>query len=198
MSSLANRTLLTGLLVASLAGGAQANAFREKGKPATVAGSAITVTPTRDWNQLSLKLGKKAETWTLDGEQLNDVTFYGGIAPGEPLVKERNKKREPLPRFTGQTLLAEVPELLAGTYRAYKQIGAFQLAAAAPDSFMGQRGIRFRYEYTDDDGLPRNGDARAAIVAGKLYMMTFDAPRLYYFTRTLDDFAALAGTAKLN
>ena len=47
---------------------------------------ALSVTPPRDWNQLGIKPGKFAETWTLDGEQLNDVTFYAGVEPGEPLL----------------------------------------------------------------------------------------------------------------
>src|SRR3546814_1782903 len=62
---------------------AQANGYREKNMVVKVAKSAMKVTPARDWNSLSIRPGKKAETWTLDGEQLDDVTFYGGIAPGE-------------------------------------------------------------------------------------------------------------------
>src|SRR3546814_4864653 len=63
---------------------AQANGYREKNMVVKVAKSAMKATPARDWNSLSIRPGKKAETWTLDGEQLDDVTFYGGIAPGEP------------------------------------------------------------------------------------------------------------------
>ena len=91
---------------------ALAHKLHKQGEAAVVAGSPLTVTPSRDWNQLSARIGKNTETWTLDGEQLNDVTFFGGIEPGKPLVKEKSKKREPLPKFTKSTLLAEVPELL--------------------------------------------------------------------------------------
>lgn len=179
------------------AGAAQANAYREKGKVAEVANSGMTVTPPRDWNRLDAKPGKHAEVWTLDGEQLNDVTFYGGVEPGTPLVKERDKKRDPLPKFTASTLLIEIPELLEGTYRAKKQIGGFTLTGSKPGLFLGQQGVNFTYEYTDQDNLPRKGEARAALVGKKLYMVTFDAPRLHYFNNTLADFRALADTAKL-
>lgn len=185
------------LAAAMNAAAAQANAYREKGKTAEVADSGLTVTPPRDWNRLDAKPGKNAEVWTLDGEQLNDITFYGGVEPGKPLVKERDKKREPLPKFTATTLLIEVPELLEKTYRTHKQIGAFTLTGSTPDRFLGRDGVRFTYDYTDRDNLSKKGEARAVLVGGKLYMATFDAPRLHYFNRTLPDYRALTDTAKL-
>ncbi|WP_241216767.1 hypothetical protein [Sphingomonas koreensis] len=178
-----------------LVSAAHAHKLREKGVRVTVAESTVTVTPSRDWNRLSAKVGKKTESWTLDGGQLNDVTFYGGIAPGNPLVKERSKKKEPLPKFTGTTLLVEVPELLETTYRAYKQIGTFSVTSTDPVKFLGRDGVRFTYAYTDSDELTRKGEARAVIIDGNLYMITFDAPRLHYFDRTIGDFHALVDTA---
>jgi hypothetical protein len=176
---------------------AWANAYLQKGKLVTVANSAMTVTPTRDWNELSIKPGKKAETWTLDGEQLNDVTWFGGIAPGEALLRERSKKRKPLPKFTGETLLVEIPELLEVTYRSEKEIASFGLTGSSPDRFLGHDGIRFTYEYIDKDNLPRKGEGLGTLVKGKLYMVTFDAPRLHYFDASLGDFHALSDSAAL-
>lgn len=175
-----------------------ANAYREKGKAAEVADSGMMVTPPRDWNRLSAKPGKYTEVWTLDGEQLNDVTFYGGVEHGKPLLKERDKKRAPLPKFTASTLLVEVPELLEGTYRAYKQIGGFTVTGSKPGRFLEREGVVFTYEYVDQDELPRKGEARAVFVGEKLYMVTFDAPRLHYFDKTLADFRALSDAAKLS
>lgn len=176
---------------------ASAHKLREKGAAVTVADSNVSVTPGRDWNRLSETVGKKTETWTIDGEQLNDVTFYGGIEQGKPLVKERHKKKDPLPKFTASTLLVEIPELLEGTYRTYKGIGAFQLLGTQPTKFLGKDGVAFTYQYTDADELTRKGEARAAIIDGKLYMVTFDAPRLHYYDRTIADFRALADSASL-
>jgi hypothetical protein len=194
---LRSAALACALLATVTTGVAFANAYREKGQEAEVAGSALVVTPPRDWNRLDIKPGKVAETWTLDGEQLNDVTFYGGVEAGMPLVKERDKKRQPLPKFSATTLLIEVPELLEGTYRAAKQIGAFKVTGSTPGRFLGKDGVQFTYEYVDHDELPRRGEARAVIVGKKLYMVTFDAPRLHYFDRTVADFRALADAAKL-
>lgn len=176
---------------------AHAHKLHEKGATVAVANSAVSVIPSRDWNQLNARIGKNTETWTLDGEQLNEVTFYGGIAAGMPLVKERNKKRDPLPKFTTETLLVEVPELLERTYRTYKDIGTFQLISTKPGTLLGKDGVFFTYEYSDADELTRKGEARAAIVNGKLYMVTFDAPRLNYFSKVVGDFRVLADTAVL-
>lgn len=185
---------VTAMLTVSIA---LANGYRAKSISVEVAKSGMKVTPVRDWNSLSIRPGKKAETWTLDGEQLNDVTFYGGVAPGEPLIREESKKHKPLPKFTSETLLVEIPELLEGTYRTQKGIGAFSVTSSVPDRFLGNAGIRFTYEYIDADNLPRKGEARAAVIKGQLYMATFDAPRLHYFDAALEDFHVLTDSATL-
>ena len=194
----ARRRLLAVVCVGvASAGTAHANDYREKGKPVMVANDTMQVIPARDWNKLGQRPGKKAEIWTLDGEQLNDVTFFGGIAPGEPLIRERNKKREPLPKLGSAALLVEVPELLERTYRAARGIGSFALLGSAPDRFLGKEGIRFTYEYVDADELPRKGEARASLIGGRLYMVTFDAPRLHFFDKSLSDFRTLADGTSL-
>lgn len=191
------RASALGVAVALSMSVAVANSYRVKNVTVQVAKSKMKVTPARDWNSLSIRPGKKAEIWTLDGEQLNDVTFYGGIAPGEPLIREQSKKHKPLPKFTRETLLVELPELLEGTYRTEKGIGAFSVTGSNPDRFLGNDGIRFTYEYVDADNLPRKGEARAALIKGSLYMATFDAPRLHYFEDTLPAFRALTDSATM-
>lgn len=169
----------------------------QEGQAVAVAKSGLTVVPSRKWNRLTGSIGNNVETWTLDGPQLNDITFYAGIAPGKTLVKERNKKQEPLPKFSAETLLIEIPELLEGTYRPYKNVVAFEVGSIEPNTFLGQDGVAFSYEYADNDGLTRKGQARASVVGGKLYMITFDAPRLYYYDKNVGDFLTLVRTASL-
>ncbi|MDM7927439.1 hypothetical protein [Blastomonas fulva] len=192
--------LLVGWLAVALASApfaAHAHKLRERGAPVAVADTPLTVTPSRDWNRLDVRLGKNTEHWTVDGEQLNDVTFFAAIAPGQPLVRERSKKREPLPKFTTATLLVEVPELLETTWRTYKRSGSFQMTGIEPGRFLGADGVHFTYEFVDQDELPRRGEARAAIIAGKLYMISFEAPRLHYFAAGIEDFRKLADSARL-
>ena len=74
------------LIVALLPSAAMAHKLREQGVAVSIADSSLTVTPGRDWNRLDGNVGKHTETWTLDGGQLNDLTFFAGIEPGKPLV----------------------------------------------------------------------------------------------------------------
>lgn len=193
-----NWLALAALMALALHAPAIAHKLRAKGEVVAVADSNLRVTPSRDWNRLSEDPGKNAETWTLDGGQLNDLTFFAAIEPGKPLVRERHKKRAPLPKFQKSTLLAELPELLEGTYRTAKNIGAFQLTGAEPAKFLGQSGVTFTYQYTDEDLITRKGEAIAAIVGGKLYMISFDAPRLHYFDKAIGDARAVVATATLS
>lgn len=188
---------LAALALLLVAGPVHAHKLRERGQAVTVADSALTVTPSRDWNRLDTSIGKQTETWTVDGEQLNDITFFGGIAHGSPLIRERSKKRDPLPKFYATTLLVEVSELLENTYRTYKKSGSFRMMSVEPAAFLGQDGVAFAYEFVDQDDLTRRGEARAAIVAGRLYMITFEAPRLHYFAKGIADFHALVDAARL-
>lgn len=183
--------------IASLTVPAHAHKLRAAGETVDVADSDFVVTPGRDWNRLNGKPGKNTEVWTLDGEQLNDVTFYGGIEPGKPLVKERSKKRDPLPKFTRSTLLIEIPELLEGTYRNFKDTRTFTTLSVEPTKFLGHDGVYFTFEFIDADQLPRKGQARAAIVEGDLYMITFEAPRLHYYDTVLPEFQVLVQSATL-
>lgn len=176
---------------------ASANALKEAGKVALVAKTGMSVTPPRAWNSLALRPSKNAEIWTLDGEQLNKVTFFAGIASGVPLYKERNKKRESLPKMRADTLLVDIPELLEGTIRGYNNVAIFEVTNSMSAKFLGKDAIQFNYTYTDNDQLPRLGEAVATIVGGKLYMVTFEAPRLHYFKRTVEDYRRLVASASL-
>lgn len=191
------RPLLVLCLALAIASPADAHKLRQSGLSVAVATPALTVIPPRDWNQLSGRPGPNAESWTLDGRQLNQVTFYGGIAPGTPLLRERDKKRAPLPKFTSDALLVELPELLERTYRADQDLATFQILSSEPTRFLGVEGISFRYTFADKDELTRMGEARAAIIAKKLYMIAFEAPKLHYFARNVADFQVLADTARL-
>lgn len=190
------RSMSLALAAGLLATAAHAHRLREAGQEVAVDGSQLVVNPARDWNRLSGNIGANTETWTLDGEQLNDVTFYTGIEPGRPLVRERSKKRDPLPKFTESTLLIEIPELLEGTYRTYKRLAAFEVLTTEPVTFLGRDGVKFTYEFTDADDLVRRGEAHAAIIDKRLFMATFDAPRLHYYDRNIADFRQLVQSAR--
>lgn len=168
------------------------------GQPATVRSSALQVTPTIDWNRLGAKVGRNAEAWTLDGQSLNEITFYAGIGDGETLFKERNKKDKPLPRFSAGMLAPDVVQLFESSYRIAAETPLFSVDKVEPATFLGRPGFRFRYSFTvQDEEVRRTGEATGAVVDGKLYMIAFEAPTLHYFDRDVANYQALVASAKL-
>ncbi len=168
------------------------------GQPIAVARSPMTVTPPIEWNRLGARPGRLSETWTLDGEALNDLTFYGGIARGRALFREVDRRNRPLPRLYATMLITDIPTLLENSYRVALNTPFFTVEGMAPARFLGRPGLRFAYSFTHPgDDLPRRGEARAALVDGKLFMITFEAPRLHYFDHDVAAFRAIADSARL-
>jgi hypothetical protein len=165
---------------------------------APVAQSRLSVVAPARWNQWSARLSKKSETWSYDGPLLNRIDFYANIATGEPLTKERNKKREPLPKFAANMQASDIAELYERTNRIAANSNDFTVDTVSPAPFAGRKGFRFSYHYTaQDDTLTRKGIASGAIVEGKLYLITFTAPSLYYFDTGLTDAQAIMDSASL-
>jgi len=148
----------------------------------TVAKSAMTVTPGEDWNRWSVRPSKRGETWTLDGVSLNELSFFGGVLPGEAIYRERSKKDEPLPKFSATMLAPEIVQAVEGSYRILLRTSLFAVDGMEPAPLGGHPGVRFTFHYTvQDEDVRRKGEGRAAIVDGKLYLITFAAPEIHYF-----------------
>jgi hypothetical protein len=168
------------------------------GKVVTVAKSAMSVAPTIDWNKLNRRYGRFGESWTLDGLTLNDLSFYGGVANDTTLLREVNKKEKPLPRFYSTMLTPDVAQLFEASYRIAIGTALMTMDSMETATFSGQPGFRFSYSYAVQDVEVRmRGEARGAIVGGKLYMISFEAPAIYYFEHNVAAFHAVADSAKV-
>ncbi len=168
------------------------------GQPVAVAKSVLTVTPSVEWNKLGARPGRNSETWTFDGDALNDLTFYGGIEPEQTLFREVSKRTKPLPRVKATMLVTDIPTLVENSYRIALDTPLFTVDGMEPMAFAGQPGIRFTYSFTrPNEDLPRKGEGRAAMIDGKLYLITFEAPRLHYFDAGVAAFRQVADSAKL-
>jgi hypothetical protein len=164
-----------------------------------VAKSAMTVVPGQGWNASSVRPSNKGELWSFDGPVLNNVEFIAGIANGEPLAKERNKKREPLPKFSASMLPTDVAQAFEQTQRILTGSPDFAVEAMEPVSFAGRPGFRFTYRYTrPDDELTRRGQARGAVVGGKLYLISYTAAALHYYDAHLTKAQAIMDSATVN
>lgn len=174
------------------------NTLVAAGHRVAVAKSALTVAPASEWNRLGARPGRQTETWTLDGDPLNDLTFYGGIETGRPLFREVAKRTKPLPHFSSTMLLTDLPALFEQSYRIALDTPLVTIDASEPASFLGEKAVRFRYGFTrQGEEVKRQGEAVAAIVGGRLYMITFEAPSIHFFGRDIGRVRDLVASARL-
>lgn len=169
-----------------------------KAAPVAVAKSPMTVTPGADWNRWSTRPSKKGETWTMDGVSLNDLSFFGGVLPGEAIYKEPDKKDQPLPKFDAKMLPPDIVQAVEGSYRIVLKTSLFAVDNVEPAKLAGYNGVRFTYHYTvQDEDVRRKGEGRAAIVNGQLYMITFVAPEIHYFDAGIDEARRVMDSARI-
>ena len=161
-----------------------------------VAASSLTVEPGNGWNRWSKHPIKHEELWSLDGPLLNRLDFFGGIAAGEPLAREANRKREPLPKFEAGMKAVDVAELLERTVRITEAAPDYTTEAVDPATFAGKPGFRIRYRYTTGE-LVRRGEARGAVIDGRLFLIVFAAPALHYFDQGLPQAKAIIDSARI-
>lgn len=191
------RTAVTALTIAILAASpVSANKLMPKGQPQAVAKSALTVTPTTDWNKLGARPGRNAESWTLDGLTLNDLTFYGGIANDTTLFRDARKKTDPLPRFSSTMLIPDIAQFFESSYRVSVGTSLMSIDSLAPATFAGRPGFRFTYSFVvKNEEVRRKGEAVGAVIDGRLYMITFEAPVIHYFDATIAPARAVQASA---
>ncbi|MEO7384516.1 MAG: hypothetical protein ABIU18_06245 [Novosphingobium sp.] len=174
---------------------AHANSLIAAGEHKGVAKSSIAAVSNGEWNKLSRTDGPSTEIWTRDGDNLNKVTFFGGIAAGMPIYKERNKKEAPLPKVAANMLLPDIPVLLEATYRSQYQVNRLSIDSQEIATVNGKQGIRFTYSYArNEDEVERKGEAIGAIVGNKLYLATYEAPAIYFFGKDLEAFRQISQT----
>lgn len=144
----------------------------------------LTVNSDGGWNRLDLPGSGPGEVWTSDGLTLDLLTFYVGIKEGEPLAPAPlGSKRKP-PVFRADMLPNEIVELYEST--ATQDGSTFTLERLVPVAFGGAQGFRCEFSMTRKrDDLSLRGLAHGAVVKGRLYLITFRAPRIHYFTKHL-------------
>lgn len=192
------RTVIITAIFSLMASPAIANSLIGPGPKAGIAKSRLSATPDGEWNRLSRKDGKNVELWTLDGDSLNKVSFFGGIPVGEPLLREIDRKNRPLPKVAGNMLITDIPALLESTYRSQFSVNQMQIDAQEPALLDGNKGIRFTYAFSRaDDEVQRKGEGIGAMVNGQLFLVIYEAPALYFFDKDVEKFRKLAATLKL-
>jgi hypothetical protein len=182
-------TLLAAALVASLAVPAFADwAVMSADTSVKVAKGTMSVKPGSDWNRSSARPSKRSEAWTRDGINLNELTFYGGINDGETFFRSWWSGGERVPRFKKDMLPTDIAELFEASNRQVLQTPVFQMGKIEPAKLGSHDGVRFGYTYAaQNEDIERRGEATAAIVEGRLYLVNFIAPSLHYFDASIGE-----------
>lgn len=192
------RPFLAAALLAVAAPALAGNTLVPPNQSVAVAKSALTVTPAREWNRMGARPGRLSETWTIDGDSLNDLTFYGGIESGHPIFREVDKRNKPLPHFSTTMLLTDVPVLFENSYRIALDTAGMEIGRIEPALFAGRKGVRFAYSFVrEGEEVRRQGEAYAAIIDKKLYMISFEAPALHYFDAGIEGARQVVASATL-
>ena len=147
-----------------------------------VAKGTMTVRPTAEWNRSSLRPSRRSEAWTRDGINLNELTFFGAISDGESILRQGFTTTEKLPKFKSDMLPTDIAEMFEATNRMVLQSPVFKMGKVEPAKMGTHDGVRFSYSYSAQaEDVERRGEAVAAIVDGRLYIVNFVAPSLHYF-----------------
>jgi hypothetical protein len=167
--------------------------------PATFSPGMVTIqeklmVDSTGWNRFEEREGAVTEFWTMDGIALDRLRFFVALGEGESLAKPLGKR--PLPAFHAAMSPHEIVEL----YEAFttEDASAFTLTRLAPSKFLGAEGFRFEFELTRRlDHLTLRGLGYGAVVNGRLYLIIYSAPGLYYFERHLPAAEAAVASARL-
>lgn len=191
-------SLATLAAAALLASPAQAGWRRIEAGQVEVGKGGMMVQPLSDWNRASSRPSANGESWTKDGFPLNRLDFFSQIEPGESIYKERNRKERPLPKFSADMLLPDLAELFEANFSIENDVTLFEVVKAEPARIGEAQGIRIEYQYAfANDPLRRKGEARLGVADGKLYVINFAAPALYYFDVAQDEVHRIMESAQL-
>lgn len=136
------------------------------------------------------------EIWTREGFSLDVLAFYAGIGDGEEIGRALPRTTKKMPVFRAKMAPQEILEAFETVIT--QDGSSFTLGKLEPARFGGWDG--FRYEYTlkrKGDSLLFNGVGWGAVAQGKLYLMSYSAPRTYYFAKLLPGIEAAAKTASI-
>lgn len=148
------------------------------------------------WNRIDVPGKGKVEIWTADGLPLDRLTFYPAIGDGEALAELQDRKEKQQPRFHVGMPPHEIVELFEAVAAA--DGSTFRLDKLSPTPFAGGDGFRFDYSILrKQDEVELKGIAYGVVQHGKLFLMTFSAPKTHYFGKHLSSVESIAGSVQI-
>jgi hypothetical protein len=157
-----------------------------------IAGAYTVDTPIA-WNKSS---EGKSELWTVDGFQLQKLTFVNGLEDGDPLFGSKGDNAGNIPRYDTAMTPLEIKELIEAGLRVS---GAHQLETYdfRSEMFGSLPGFRFDFSYTLESGLENEGTVIGANKDGMLYLIIYTGTRFYYYGKHKRDVERLIDSIRI-
>lgn len=146
-----------------------------------VIGDAYRVTPDTAWSRFD---EVDHTLWTIDGELLEAVHLYAGVADEEALmanVKDEASEVRDMPVFRKGMRAPDVADLVAATFQKTYQREAL-VENLRPAVFGNLQGFRFEVAYKAANGLRLRADCLGAVTeSGKLHLIVYEAAEEHYY-----------------
>ena len=170
------------------------------GQVINVGSGAMSVTSPREWNRtsssaLSFQDVRWVEDWTLNGPNLDGISFVSGLPDNKRLIWQEYKADRQVPRFRSDMTAPEIAALLETLFRVEGGAVEFRTLGLTPRPFLGTSGFQFDFEHLDGDEVWRKGRTVGAVIDGKLYLILLDAARAHYYAQALPDYEAMVRSA---
>jgi len=160
-------------------------------------GDRLLVRIDSPWNRFDRGLADNTPTWTQEGITVDALQFYPGIKEGEAIAPDAGtgKKQQPL-TFKAGMQPAEIVALFQALHS--RDGSSFELQKLEPAEFIATRGFRYEFEVVRKvDDVRLRGVAYGAVREGRLYVISYTAPRLAFFGKYVTKVEAIARTASV-
>ena len=152
---------------------------------ATIA-DGFSVDPQIRWASLPSRSG--IDLWTVDGATLEALTFFKGVADGQPLYRggiAGGPDEDKRPKFRAAMTPTDIAELFVDSY-AMLQAQKIETTGLRPAKFGTADGFRFEMTWVTPAGLEMQNLVAGAVVKSRLYAVAYSGTRVHYFARYRD------------
>ncbi len=153
-------------------------------------GTHMTVTPSIDWNKIE---ESDIDIWTLDGTSLQRILFIKGIYDGDDFIPLTNNRS---PKFQKNMTYLEIIELFE---TAFSKLDYQKLNTSHIEPYKAKytSGLRFKFNFSNKDGLEMLGDAYAVLNNDQLFMMIYYGTKIHYYYKGSFDFQQMLNSLRI-
>lgn len=157
--------------------------------------NVMTVRVDDVWNRFERGVSDDTTVWTQEGITVDALQFYVALKDGDLIAPTPTGVQGVKPLVFKSSMR---PEEVAALFESLhtRDGSRFELVRIAPETFVGTTGFRFDYVVTRKiDDVKLRGFAYGATVQGKLYLIGYSAPQLYFYEKYRAKAEAIAQSA---